>query len=100
MEECHQSNQKDKNELICVYCTYNKNFKMRFNGYRMKGFKRAMDDDRNHELTLKLYMPLKNKVKGIILAKGRNVLEYKVKLEALSKPRCNRVVVSKLVPLI
>jgi hypothetical protein len=43
---------------------------------------------------------LRNKVKGIILAKGGNALEYKVKLEALSKPRCSHVIVSKLVPLI
>jgi len=51
-------------------------------------------------MTLKLYLPLKNKVKGIIFAKDGNVLEYKVKLEALSKPRCNHIVVSKLVPSI
>jgi hypothetical protein len=73
---------------------------MRFNGYKKKGCKKAVDDDGNHELTFKLYLPLKNKVKGIILAKGGNVVEYKVKLEALSKPRCSHVIVSKLVPLI
>ncbi len=96
MEECHQSNWKDRNEFICVYCTYNKNFKMRFNGYRKKAYEKAVDDDGNHELTLKLYLPLRNKVKGIILANGGNALEYKV--EALSKPRCNHLIVSKLVP--
>jgi hypothetical protein len=59
-----------------------------------------MDDDKYHELTLKLYLRLKNKIKGIIFAKGGNALEYKVKLEPLSKLRCNHVIVSKLVPLI
>jgi hypothetical protein len=71
---------------------------MKFNGYRKKGCEKAVDDDENHQLALKLYLPLKNKVKGIILVKDGNALEYKVKLEPLSKPRCNHIIVSKLVP--
>jgi hypothetical protein len=36
---------------------------------------------------LKLYPPLKNKMEGVHLVKGGNILEYKVKMNALSKPR-------------
>jgi hypothetical protein len=59
---------------------------MRLNEHRKKGCEKAMDEDRN-PLILKLYLPLKNVVEGVILAKGGNGLEYGVKLEASSKPR-------------
>jgi hypothetical protein len=41
-------------------------------------------------LKLKLYPPLRNIAKGVYLAKGGNILEYKVKVNALSKPRSGR----------
>jgi hypothetical protein len=35
---------------------------------------------------------------GIILAKGGNVLEYKAKVQASSKPMCSRITITKIVP--
>jgi hypothetical protein len=37
-------------------------------------------------LKLKLYPPLRNVVEGVYLATGGNILEYKAKANALSKP--------------
>jgi len=71
---------------------------MKLNEHRKKGCEKTMDDDGN-QLTLKLYLPLKNTIGGINLANSGNVLEYKVKLEALSKPRCNHFVITKTIPL-
>ncbi len=45
-----------------------------------------MDSKRN-PLKLKLYPPLKNVAKGVYLANGGNILKYKAKKNALSKPR-------------
>jgi hypothetical protein len=56
-----------------------------------------MDDDGN-QLTLKLYLPLKNTIEGIILAKNVNVLEYKAKLETSSKRKCSHFIVTKTIP--
>ncbi len=67
-------------------CNCKNFFMMRLNEHRKKGCEKAMDEDRN-PLILKLYLPLKNVVEGVILAKGGNGLEYGVKLEASSKPR-------------
>ncbi len=47
-----------------------------------------MDFERNL-LKLKLYPPLKNATEGVYLMKGGNIMEYKVKANALSKPRSN-----------
>jgi hypothetical protein len=47
-----------------------------------------MDSKRNH-LKLKLYPPLRNAMEVVHLAKGGNILEYKVKVNALAKPRSN-----------
>jgi hypothetical protein len=38
---------------------------------------------------LKLYPPLRNIAKGVHIAKGKNILEYRAKVNALSKPRIN-----------
>ncbi len=45
-------------------------------------------DNNGNQFNFKLYPPLQNATKGFILANGGNVLEYCVKLEVLSKPRC------------
>jgi hypothetical protein len=42
---------------------------------------------KGNPLKLKLYPPLINAVEGVYLAKGGNILEYKAKANALSKPR-------------
>jgi hypothetical protein len=46
-----------------------------------EGLQKMINDNKNQQ-TFKLYPPLKNVTKGIILAKGGNVLEYRAKLEA------------------
>jgi hypothetical protein len=45
-----------------------------------------MDFERN-PLKLKLYPTLINVAEGVYLGKGGNILEYKAKANALSKPR-------------
>jgi hypothetical protein len=60
---------------------------------------RKVVDDNGNRLTFKLYLPLKNIVEGDILTKGGNVLEYKAKLKALLKPKCNCPAIMKIVPL-
>jgi len=82
-----------------VYCNYKKNSKMRLNEHRKKGCEKALDDHGN-QLTLKLYSPLRNVIEGNILAKSGNVLEYRVKLEALSKPKHSHPAITKIVPLV
>jgi hypothetical protein len=71
---------------------------MRLNEHRRKGCEKTMDDDGN-QLTVKLYLPLKNIIEGIILAKSGIVVEYKAKLKASSKPRCNHFVITKTISL-
>ncbi len=97
MEECQQNSQEVKKEFICVYCNCKKKSKMRLNDNRKKGCEKAMDDHGN-QLTFKLYLPFRNTAENSILAKGGNVLEYKMKLEASSKPKCCRPVVMKIIP--
>ncbi len=70
---------------------------MKLNEHWKKGCKKVIDDNKN-QLTLKLYLPLKNVTKGIILAKGGNVLEYMAKLEASSKPLHSCTIVTKTIP--
>jgi hypothetical protein len=94
VEECHQSNQEDRKEFIlCVYCTCKKISKM-----RKKGCEKVVDDHGN-QLTFKLDPPLRNTIEGNILAKGGKFLEYKAKLEALSKPKHSCPTIMKIVPL-
>jgi hypothetical protein len=47
-----------------------------------------VDFERN-PLKLKLYPTLRNAVEGVYFAKGGNILEYRVKANALSKPMNN-----------
>jgi hypothetical protein len=54
---------------------------MRLNEHWKKGCKKMINDNKNQQ-TFKLYLPLKNVTKGIIHAKGGNVLKYRAKLEA------------------
>jgi hypothetical protein len=84
-KECHNHCQKDK-EFICVYYHYKKNLKMNINEHHKKGCDKVVDFKRN-PFKLKLYPPLRNVMEGVHLAKGGNILEYKAKANALSKPR-------------
>jgi hypothetical protein len=59
IDECHQNNQEDRKEFMCVYCNCKKNLKMRFNENSKKGCKKIMDNN-NNQFSFKLYPPLKN----------------------------------------
>jgi hypothetical protein len=54
-------------------------------------------DNNKNQFTFKLYPPLRNATKGVILIEGGNVLEDRTKLEA-SKPRHSCIYVLKFVP--
>jgi len=84
-KECHSHCRKDM-EIICVYYHYKKNLKMNINEYHKKGCDKAVDFKGN-PLKLKLYPPLRNVVEDVHLAKGGNILEYRAKEKALSKPK-------------
>jgi hypothetical protein len=84
-EECHSHCWEDKKEFICVYCHYKKNSKMKINEHWKKGCDKAVDFERN-PFKLKLYPRLRNAMEGVYLVKGGNILEYRVKSNALSKP--------------
>jgi hypothetical protein len=56
--------------------------------HQKKGSNKVVDFERN-PFKLKLYPPLRNATKGVYLVKGGNILEYRVKANALSKPRNN-----------
>jgi hypothetical protein len=62
---------------------------MKINEHHKKGCDKVMDFKRN-PFKLKLYPPLKNVMEGVHLAKGGNILEYKAKANALSKPKKSR----------
>jgi len=89
LKECHNHCQEGMKEFIFVYCHYKKNSKMRINEHRRKGCDKVVDSQIN-PFKLKLYLPLKNVAKGVYLVKGGNILEYKAKTNALSKPRSSR----------
>jgi hypothetical protein len=59
---------------------------MKINEHRKKRCGKVVDFE-GHLLKLKLYPPLRNAMKGVYLVKGGNILEYRVKANALSKPR-------------
>jgi hypothetical protein len=59
---------------------------MKINEHQKKGCDKVVDSKRNL-FTLKLYPPLKNVAEDVYLVKGENILKYKVKANALSKPR-------------
>jgi hypothetical protein len=48
-------------------------------------------DFEGNPFKLKFYSPLKNTTKGVYLAKGGNILEYKVKANALSNTRSSHL---------
>ncbi len=62
---------------------------MKINEHRKKGCDKAMDSKGNL-LKLKLYPPLRNVAEGVYFAKGGNILRYKAKANALSKPKSSR----------
>jgi len=59
---------------------------MKINEHQKKGCDKVVDSEGN-PLKLKLYPTLRNAVEGVYLAKGGNILEYRVKANALSRPR-------------
>jgi hypothetical protein len=61
---------------------------MKINEHRKKGCDKVVDFKRN-PFKLKLYSQFKNATKGVYLVKGGNILEYRAKANALSKPRNN-----------
>ncbi len=78
LKECHNHYQEDKKEFICVYYHCKKNSKMIINEHQKKGCDKVMDFERN-PFKFKLYPPLRNTTKGVYIAKGQNILEYKAK---------------------
>jgi hypothetical protein len=61
---------------------------MKINEYQKKRYEKVMDA--KVILNLKLYPPLGNTLDACILQKGRNILEYWVKANALFKARHSR----------
>jgi hypothetical protein len=58
---------------------------MMINEHQKKGCDKFVDSEKNL-LKLKLYPPLKNTIKGMYIAKVGNIIECRVKANALSKP--------------
>jgi len=58
---------------------------MKINEHLKKECDKAVDFKRKL-LKLKLYPPLRNVVEGVHIAKGISILEYRAKVNALSKP--------------
>lgn len=90
LQECQSHSQKDRKEFIYVYCNYKKNLKMRINEHQKKGSDKVVDSEGN-PFKLKLYPPLRNAMEGVYLAKDGNILEYRAKANAVSKPMSNRL---------
>jgi hypothetical protein len=72
---------------------------MRINEHRKKGCGKVMDFERSL-LKLKLYPPLKNATEGVYIGKGGNILEYRAKVNALSKPKNNHPSITLTLQLI
>ncbi len=66
---------------------------MRINEHQKKGCDKVVDFKRNI-LKLKLYPPLRNITKGVYLAKGGNIIEYRTKTNALSKLKINHPLIT------
>jgi hypothetical protein len=49
---------------------------------------------------LKLYPPLRNAAEGVYFAKGGNILEYRAKANALSKPKNSRPLITLALQLV
>jgi hypothetical protein len=63
---------------------------MRINEHQKKGSDKVVDSEGN-PFKLKLYPPLRNAMEGVYLAKDGNILEYRAKANAVSKPMSNRL---------
>jgi hypothetical protein len=63
---------------------------MKINEHLKKECDKAVDF-KGKPLKLKLYPPLRNVVEGVHIAKGISILEYRAKVNALSKPRINHL---------
>jgi hypothetical protein len=72
---------------------------MRINEHQKKGCDKVVDSERN-PFKLKLYPPLRNATKGVYLAKGGNILEYRVKANALLKPKSGRPSITLVLQLV
>ncbi len=83
-QECHSHCWEDRSEFICVYSNCKKNSNIRINEHW--GCDKIMDAKRN-PFTNKLYPPLKQRNKRHASYKNENILEYRAKLNALSKLR-------------
>jgi hypothetical protein len=57
-------------------------------------------DSKGNPFKLKLYPPLRNTMEGVYFTKGGNILEYKAKVNALSKPRSNHPSTTLILQLI
>jgi hypothetical protein len=60
---------------------------MKINEHEMKGCDKVVDFEGK---PFKLYSPLRNVTKSVHFAKGENILEYKMKANALSKSKISR----------
>jgi hypothetical protein len=69
------------------------------NEHQKKGCDKAMDFEGNY-LKLKLYPPLKNATEGVYIVKGGNILEYKAKANAFSKPKNNHLLTTLVLQLV
>jgi len=72
---------------------------MRINEHQKKGCDKVVNSKRN-PFKLKLYPPLRNTEQGVYFAKGGNILEYRAKANALSKPRNNHPLITLVLHLI
>jgi hypothetical protein len=61
---------------------------MWINEHQKKGCDKIVDSETN-PFKIKLYPPLRNATQGVYFVKGGNILENRVKVNALSKPRNN-----------
>ncbi len=76
-----------KSLFVCIVTTRNTQKRGSMSTKR-RGCKKPVDAEGN-PLTFKLYLPLRNVVDSVHLAKGENILEYQVKANALWKPKHN-----------
>jgi hypothetical protein len=72
---------------------------MRINEHKKKGCEKVMDFERN-PFKLKLYPPLRKTTEGVYIVKGGNILEYRVKENALSKPKNSRLSIALVLNLV
>jgi hypothetical protein len=83
---------------LCLFSLQEK-LEMNINEHQKKGCDKVVDSKGN-PLKLKLYPPLRNATKGVYLAKGGNILEYRVKANALLKPKNSRPLITLVLQLV